>query len=58
MVISPVGDDTGAFECREFARKQLIGKEVNVYLHKEEGLNTTGNIIRVEDWKDIESVLL
>ena len=58
MVISPVGDDAGSFACREFARKQLIGKEVNVYLQKEGGLNTTGNILRIEDWKDIESVLL
>lgn len=58
MVICPVDQDAGAFECREFARRQLIGKEVNVYLHKDSGLNTTGNIVRIEDWKDIECVLL
>lgn len=29
-----------------------------MYLHKEGGLNTTGNIVRIEDWKDIESVML
>jgi len=22
-------------------------------LHKEEGLNTTGSIVRIDDWKDI-----
>jgi hypothetical protein len=34
MIICPVGEDAGAFDCREYARKQLIGKEVNVYLQK------------------------
>lgn len=58
MVICPIGGDSGSFYAREFARKLLIGKEVNVYLHKEGGLNITGNIVRIEDWKDVESVLL
>jgi hypothetical protein len=53
MVRSPVGDEVGAFNCREFARKQLIGQEVNVYLHKDTGLNITGSIVRAKDSKDV-----
>ena len=53
MVRSPVGDEPGAFNCREFSRKQLIGQEVNVYLHKDSGLNITGSMIRAKDSKDV-----
>jgi hypothetical protein len=58
MVRSPVGDEVGAFNCREFARKQLIGQEVNVYLHKDSGLNITGSIVRAKDSKDVESLMV
>ena len=53
MVRSPVGDELGAFDSREFARKQLIGQEVNVYLHKDSGLNITGSMVRARDSKDV-----
>jgi len=58
MVRCPIGDEVGAFNCREFARKQLIGEEVNVYLHKDSGLNITGSLIRARDSKDVESMMI
>ena len=58
MVRCPVGDEVGAFNCREFARKHLIGEEVNVYLHKDSGLNITGSIVRARDSKDVESMMV
>lgn len=58
MVMCPVGDEVGAFHSREFARKQLIGQEVNVYLHKDSGLNITGSLIRAKDSKDVEAMLV
>lgn len=58
MVRCPVGDEVGAFMSREFARKQLIGQEVNVYLHKDSGLNITGSLIRAKDSKDVEAMLV
>ncbi len=33
-ICCPIGDEPGAFEAREFARKNLIGKQVNVFLKK------------------------
>ncbi len=27
-------------------------------MQKEEGLNTTGSVVRTEDWKDVETLLL
>ena len=58
MVRCPIGDEVGAFKCREFARKHLIGEEVNVYLHKDSGLNITGSIVRARDSKDVESMMV
>ena len=58
MVRCPVGDEVGAFNSRQFVRKQLIGQEVNVYLHKDSGLNITGSLIRARDSKDVEAMLV
>lgn len=33
-VLCPIGQEQGAFEAREFARKQIIGKLLNVYIKK------------------------
>lgn len=31
---------------------------MNVYLHKDSGLNITGSLIRVKDSKDVEALLV
>ncbi len=52
-IYCPIGNEAGAFACREFARKNLIGREVNVFLTKDEGLNILGSLVRFSDNKDI-----
>ena len=58
MVYCPILNELGAFECRDFARKNLIGKEVNIFLKKDEGLNIHGSFVRFSDNKDVESLML
>lgn len=36
----------------------MIGREVNVYLKKEDGFGVTGNVVTVDDCRDVEGVLL
>lgn len=57
-IYCPIQGELGAFECREFARKHLIGKDVNVFLKKDEGLNIQGSIVRFSDNKDIETLMV
>lgn len=36
----------------------MIGQKVNVYLHKDSGLNITGSLIRARDSKDVETLMI
>lgn len=57
-IYCPIANEAGAFACREFARKNLIGREVNVFLTKDEGLNIQGSLVRLADNKDVESLMI
>lgn len=57
-VYTPLDNEPGAFQCREFARKNLIGKEVNVFFNKDDTLSKTASIVRLSDNKDVETLMI
>lgn len=43
----PLGLEPGAFEAREFLRRLTIGREVNIFLEKEEGILPAAQVVVV-----------
>jgi len=43
----PLGLEPGAFEAREFLRKNTIGKEVNVFLEKEDSIMPAAQLVLI-----------
>ena len=57
-VYCPIANEPGAYECREFARKSLLGKEINIFPKKDSKFNTEATVVRTSDNKDIETLLI
>lgn len=48
-VVCPMHEEAGAFEAREFSRKEALGKEFNVYINKQLGFKNQASLVRAED---------
>lgn len=57
-IFCPIGQELGAFEAREFARKQIIGKLVNVYIKKESAYSIEAILVKLEDHESLDKILL
>lgn len=57
-VTCPQNEEIGAYESREFSRKQSLGQEFNVYVLKDLGFRQVASLVRLSDGERYNKLLI
>jgi endonuclease YncB( thermonuclease family) len=57
-VVCPQNDEVGAYEAREFSRKEALGQEFNVYVRKDLGFRQMASLVRLSDSQRYSKLLV
>ena len=57
-VICPQNEEVGAYEAREFSRKEALGKEFNVFVRRDLGFRQVVSLVRLSDSQRYNKLLV